>query len=143
MTQQKKQGRPGKDRPRQDAVEAWLDNHSFEYAEAYVRRGRHLRETASAELERRWIEGYRRWAATAGREEFDHTDLEDIEAELSLRGEEPPRDAVKDETAALIAVVERMTQQLDRDPENKARFESELADEFRQFLQATRSAPKN
>jgi len=142
VTEQKRQ-RPNKERARQDAVQAWLDNHTFEYAQAYARRGRHLRDVESAELERRWIEGYRRWAAAAGREEFDHGELEDIEAELSLRGAEPPRDAVKAETDRLIAVVERMTEQLDRDPAQKAKFESELADEFRQFLRSTRDAPRN
>jgi len=143
VTKDKRQGQRGKDRKRQDAVQAWLDNHTFEYAQAYARLGRQLRNVDSAELERRWIAGYRRWAAAAGREEFDHGELEDIEAELSLRGEEPPRDAVKAETDRLIAVVERMTAKLDRDPAQKARFESELADEFRQFLRSTRDAPKN
>jgi hypothetical protein len=143
MAGKKKDTRSGKAGDDQDEVLAWLNNHTLEYAERYARQGRHLRATETEVLKRRWIELYRQWAAVAGHQPFDHTEIQDIEAELSLRGEEPPRDLVQHETEILKAAVERAAEQFERDPEHMAKVQREIFEEFQQFLKSTKAAAKN
>src|SRR5262245_28004185 len=138
-----KKAKPGENSDDQDPVLAWLNNQSLEHAEAYARRGRHLRGIETEELKRRWIELFRHWAVVAPRQRVDHTERMDIEAELSMRGDALPDDEVAEARAALVQASMEAAATLDLDPERKMALERELRDEIHQFLDASKTARKN
>lgn len=85
-------------------VEAFLQSKSMNEAADYVARGRAHQGEGSEVLKDRWIEAFRLWAA-------DHNQakpMDDLRAELELRGEEPPYEAVKAELDAVTAKLAAM-----------------------------------
>lgn len=70
----------------------------------YVQRGRPLQAESDERLDALWIAGMRAWAAVVHPRPLA---LDDAEAELSLRGREPPQDQVAPELAAIIKSTRR------------------------------------
>ena len=67
--------------------------------EQYLARGRQLQHTPVEQLGERWTVAFKMWVRDRTlRSPRDH---QDADAELRLRGVEPPRDTIKEEIAAL------------------------------------------
>ena len=82
-----------------EVLQTVLRAAALEETESYLVRGRRFERLSKEDLSERWIAGFKAWCRNHTLElqrEFD-----DTAAELMLRGEEPPFDAVRDETAAL------------------------------------------
>jgi hypothetical protein len=82
-----------------EVLQTVLRAAALEETESYLVRGRRFERLSKEDLSERWIAGFKAWCKDRTLElqrEFD-----DTAAELMLRGEEPPFDAVRDETAAL------------------------------------------
>ena len=82
-----------------EVLQTVLRAAALEETESYLVRGRRFERLSKEDLSERWIAGFKAWCRDRTLElqrEFD-----DAAAELMLRGEEPPFDAVRDETAAL------------------------------------------
>ena len=82
-----------------EVLQTVLRAAALEETESYLVRGRRFERLSKEDLSERWIAGFKAWCKDRTLElqrEFD-----DAAAELMLRGEEPPFDAVRDETAAL------------------------------------------
>jgi hypothetical protein len=95
------EGRGGKMNSDDDpeVLQTVLRAAALEETESYLVRGRRFERLSKEDLSKRWIAGFKAWCRNHTLElqrEFD-----DTAAELMLRGEEPPFDAVRDETAAL------------------------------------------
>ena len=88
------------DDPREDpeaVVKAFLQHKSLEQMRGYQARGRRFAKLAVRQLTEDWIIAVRSWLAHK-----DHTNermMDDLAAELRLRGVEPPYAAVEQELA--------------------------------------------
>src|SRR5260370_11999721 len=100
------------DEPREDRtaamVHAFLQNRSMEQTQAYLVRGRRFATLDAGQLSQEWITAVRSWLARKDRAREQVMD--DLTAELQLRGSEPPYDAVKQELAARFAGIEAVEQ---------------------------------
>jgi hypothetical protein len=118
-----------------DLMLAWLNDQTFKQAEDYLRRGRGLADVPTAELKERWIVTFKAWAANWRNEPL--RDLRAaLEAELSLRKEEPPHDSVKPEMEALVNASRKATEQLERDPKRMDEVQRGLQEELDIFKQS-------
>ncbi len=95
--------------PLDDAVQGWLINQQSLFTEDYLKRGRQFKEKEIGFLKERWVERMR--------ESFNHDrtniqERDDVQAEILLRGEEPPTEMIAKEMKAfgerLGAEMERM-----------------------------------
>ena len=87
------------DEPYDDVILGYLQNQSSLEAENYLKRGRHLKDVETGILKERWIELYRE--LFGARDDTRRTEREDVNAELSLRGEDIPFEAIAVEVEAL------------------------------------------
>src|SRR5271163_4805281 len=71
-----------------------LQNQELDDLESYLSRGRQLADAPTEELESRWTAQMREWVKNFTG--FDHRERDDIQAELQLRGIEPPIRLVED-----------------------------------------------
>jgi hypothetical protein len=126
----------------EEAFDAYIENQPMAQIEDYLKHGRHLVGVGGDELKSRWIAEFRKWAANYGKG-VDHRDRKDIEAELGLRGEQPPHDLVKPELAALRAASKADDERRDRDPANLSREAQKLTDKIDAFLQSGKGKPLN
>jgi hypothetical protein len=119
------------DDPRNDRAEAivkiFLQHKSMEQRQDYLMRGRRFAERDVERLNEDWIIAVRQWFARKDR--TSEKMLDDLTAELRLRGLEPPYDAVKEEFANRSARFKRAG-------EEKA--EQELAREIGEFVRERR-----
>ena len=91
-----------KDDPETKLMLAHLENKRIEYATAYDQRGRAFASTPMEVLRRDWLAAFRAWAASARKDEkHDRRLLDDLEAEMYLRGTDPPMDLVPEEIQRL------------------------------------------
>ena len=104
-------------------VTAFLQNQSLEQTQDYLARGRRFAKLDVGQLNEDWIIAVRSWLARKDRAR--ERMMDDLTAELQLRGSEPPYDAVKKELAARFAGIEDAAQ-------NKIR--SEVAREIGEFM---------
>lgn len=100
------------DEPRENRaaamVHAFLQHRSMEQTQDYLARGRRFATLDVGQLSEDWIIAVRSWLA---RKDRAHERLmDDLTAELRLRGSEPPYDAVKGELAARFAGIEEVEQ---------------------------------
>jgi len=100
----------------------------------YLARGRQWQQTSDDELRDHWIDALKRWFAS--RRRADVPAKNDIEAELRLRGLEPPHSAVANEYAQLR---DELKQGKDAKTEQ---ISDELDEGFASFLDL-RSRPKH
>jgi len=117
----------------EEDLTAWLQNQGLDQVEDYVGRGRQFGGVDADELRRGWVAAYKVWARDL--QNVDARKLsEDLEAELSLRGEEPPYSLVKAEHDAVTAAAMAAAEDLLRDPERMREIGSGIARDMIAFL---------
>ena len=104
-------------------VHAFLQHRSIEQTQDYLARGRRFATLDVGQLSEDWIIAVRSWLARKDRAR--ERMMDDLTAELQLRGSEPPYNAVKKELAARFAGIENAAQ-------NK--IWSEVAREIGEFM---------
>ena len=102
-------------KPRPKAVDrrAWAEaeatamiaDTAMRETEVYLGRGRTFASTAIDEIRLRWIAAFKAWFHS--RTEDNLREMNDLEAELRLRGVEPPYEKVGPELEAMRAEIER------------------------------------
>jgi hypothetical protein len=100
------------DKPREDRAEAmivaFLEHRKMEQTQDYLTRGRRFATLDAEQLSEDWIMAVRRWLARKNRP--GERMMDDLSAELQLRGFEPPYDAVKQELATRFCDLEEVEQ---------------------------------
>ena len=102
-----------------------LDAEAMQRAEAYLARGRIHDATDTEALKTQWVEAFRRFVGNLGDPALARAH-EDIQAELRLRGEEPPFAEVEKETEAFFAQVRDAVERVKRNPAQYAEMLREL-----------------
>ncbi|MCV9937691.1 hypothetical protein OIU35_15155 [Boseaceae bacterium BT-24-1] len=72
---------------------------------AYLARGRRFRSTTPTELARLFVAGYDAWLATFPRRDRS---VDDVQAELELRGEAPPFESVSKQIEQIAALTSEL-----------------------------------
>jgi len=109
-------------------ADAILANALMEETAQYLSRGRQFKTTSEVELKLRWAEALRRWIKTHSLGNIRQ--LDDLSAELRLRGMGPPEDSVK---AELSSMVEEIRRDYESDPECREDIAKRIA-EFRMAM---------
>jgi hypothetical protein len=117
-----------------------IERQVLEQVADYVERGRSLAGRDFAELRRHWIRQMRLWSNKSASAE-DHKLREDIQAEMRIRGFQPPYEAVKDELARLAAMSKAFVDSLS--PQDRRRFNRTRDSQFRALRDSTRRMAKN
>jgi hypothetical protein len=117
-------------------IRSFSRSQSIDRTEDYVRRGRTLAETPSAELKESWIETYRKWCSDVRNWDLQRT-ANDIESELTLRREEVPIDRVVDEMQALAEALKRELMSLG--PDQIRRMGEHMLGELEEFRRRSRA----
>ena len=102
-----------------------VDAEAMQRAEDYLARGRIHESAETAALKRQWVEAFRRFVDNLGDPSLARAH-EDIQAELRLRGEEPPFAEVEKETEAFFERVRAAVERVKRNPEEYAELLREL-----------------
>ena len=82
-------------------IYAFLQRRSIEQSRSYLARGRRFVVLDVGQLNKSWITAVNNWLARKDR--ASEIMMDDLTAELRLRGLEPPYDVVKQELAARVA----------------------------------------
>lgn len=123
-----------------DVAEAFLKNRALEKAQDYAARGRCHAQVPTEELVDAWVVTFKVWVS-------DHQNpllrglFNDVEAELVLRGIEPPYDRAKEAAEKLRAMARQVIGDLSSP--DYARISAEIQREVDAFTQATKATPKN
>ena len=100
------------DEPRKDRTEAmvvaFLEHRKMEQTQDYLARGRRFATIDVGQLSEDWIIAVRSWLARKNR--TGERKMDDLTAELQLRGFQPPYDAVKRELAARFSDIGQVEQ---------------------------------
>jgi hypothetical protein len=89
-------------------IHAFLQRRSIEQRRSYLARGRRFLVLDVGQLSKSWITAVNNWLARKDR--ASEIMMDDLTAELRLRGLEPPYDAVKQELATRFAGMDEATQ---------------------------------
>jgi hypothetical protein len=89
-------------------IYAFLPRRSTEQRRSYLARGRRFIILDVGQLSKSWITAVKNWLARKDR--ASEITMDDLTAELRLRGLEPPYDAVKQELATRFAGMDEATQ---------------------------------
>ncbi len=89
-------------------IHAFLQRSSIEQRRNYLARGRRFVILDVGQLSNSWISAVRNWLARKDR--TSEVTMDDLTAELRLRGLEPPYDAVKQGLATRFAGIDEATQ---------------------------------
>ena len=89
-------------------IYAFLQRRSIEQRRSYLARGRCFLVLDVGQLSKSWITAVNNWLARKDR--ASEITMDDLTAELRLRGLEPPYDAVKQELATRFAGMDEATQ---------------------------------
>ena len=89
-------------------IYAFLQRRSIEQSRSYLARGRRFIILDVGQLSKSWITAVKNWLARKDR--VSEITMDDLTAELRLRGLEPPYDAVKQELATRFAGRDEATQ---------------------------------
>jgi hypothetical protein len=108
-------------------VDAFLQHTQMEETQQYLSRGREFKTISEAELKLRWAEAFRRWCKAHSPGHVRK--LDDLSAELRLRGLEPPEDSVKVE---LSMMREEIQHEYKSDPD----WQEEIAKRIAEFREA-------
>jgi hypothetical protein len=126
----------------EEDLTAWLRNQGLDQVEDYVRRGRQFGGVDVDEVKRGWVAAYKVWAR-----DLQNADArkiaDDLEAELSLRGEEPPYSLVKAEQEAVTAAVTAAEEELLLDPERMREIGSGIVRDMIAFLDGGKGPKAN
>lgn len=82
-----------------DLIRAFVASELMQETAIYLKRGRAFSEMPREELDRRWLVAFREWFET--RTEQHQQVMDDLAAELRLRGETPPYHLIGAEAEAL------------------------------------------
>jgi hypothetical protein len=93
-------------------IRAFSRSQAVDRTEEYLRRGRPLAAEDAAALKERWIATYRKWCGEVRNYELQR-EANDIESELTLRGEEVPIDRVVSEMHRLAEALKQELLALD------------------------------
>ena len=93
-------------------IRAFSRSQAIDRTEDYVKRGRPLAAIDAALLREQWIEAYRKWCREVRNYDLQR-EANDIESELSLRGEEVPIDRVVAEMHTLADALKQELLKLD------------------------------
>jgi hypothetical protein len=95
-------------------IRAFSRSQAIDRTEDYLRRGRPLAGEPVAGLKERWVATYGKWCRAV--RDFDlQREANDVESELSLRGEEVPIDRVVSEMHILAEALKQELLQLDHE----------------------------
>jgi len=115
------------DEPRENRaaamVHAFLQHRSIEQTQDYLARGRRFATLDVGQLSEDWIIAVRSWLSRKDRAR--ERLMDDLTAELQLRGSEPPYDVVKKELAVRFAGIEDAAEK---------EIRSEVAREIGEFM---------
>ena len=89
-------------------IYAFLQHRSTEQRRSYLDRGRRFLVLDVGQLSKSWITAVKNWLARKDR--ATEVTMDDLTAELRLRGLDPPYDAVKQELATRFAGMDEATQ---------------------------------
>jgi hypothetical protein len=89
-------------------IDQFLQHRKMEQTQDYLSRGRRFAGLNGERLNQDWVAAVRRWLAHKDRS--GERTMDDLAAELELRGAEPPYEAVKQELAARFAAIEQVEQ---------------------------------
>ena len=89
-------------------IYAFLRHRSIEQRRSYLARGRRFLVLDVGQLSKSWITAVKNWLARKDR--ASEITMDDLTAELQLRGLEPPYDAVKQALATRFAGMDETTQ---------------------------------
>jgi hypothetical protein len=93
-------------------VDAFLQHTQMDETQRYLSRGRQFETTSEVELKLRRVEAFRRWCKSHS--PGNVRKLDDLSAELRMRGVEPSEDSVKEE---LSMMREEIQHEYESDPE--------------------------
>jgi hypothetical protein len=113
-------------------IYAFLQRRSIEQRRSYLARGRRFLVLDVAQLSKSWITAVNNWLARKDR--ASEIMMDDLTAELRLRGLEPPYDAVKEELATRFAGMDEATQR---------KAGRKFAREIGMFIRESDNAPMN
>ncbi len=97
-----------RDRRAKTNVHAFLKRRNVEQRQDYLARGRRFVILDVGELSRSWITAVKNWLASKDR--AAEITMDDLTAELRLRGLEPPYDAVQQELATRFGRISEVAQ---------------------------------
>ena len=110
--------------------EAYLQHVLMNETKDYLERGRRFAQLSIDKLDESWIKAFKIYFATRLRPAA--RDMDDLAAELRLRGRDPPFDAVQSEIADLRVELEQV---------NPDELRPELDRQIDEFLNALRKPP--
>lgn len=119
-------------------IRSWIERQVLEQIADYLARGRALAGRDYALLRRHWVTQMSLWSTKAASAE-DHKLREDIQAEMRVRGFQPPYDAVKDDLVRLAAMSKAFVDSLS--PHDRRRFRT-TDGQFRAFRDGTKTMAK-
>jgi hypothetical protein len=90
------------------SIYAFLQRRSIEQRRSYLARGRRFVVLDVGQLSKSWITAVKNWLAR--KDQASEITMDDLTAELRLRGLDPPYDAVKQELATRFAGMGEATQ---------------------------------
>ena len=122
-----------------DATWAFIENEKLEQTRDYLRRGRPYGGLAPHELQARWIEAFRDFAADIG-DDDDLVRMFDLEAEYRLRDLSLPEELVAAEQEMMDRAMEEW---LETDPESWDEMAESVIDEIADFTCSTAAAMKS
>ncbi len=109
---------------------AYLQHVLMNETKDYLERGQRFAQLSIDKLDESWITAFRSYFATRLRQSA--RDMDDLAAELRLRGRDPPFGAVQPEIAELRAELERV---------NPDEAKAALDQQMDEFLEAIRKPP--
>ena len=117
-------------------IRAFSRSQAIDRTQDYVKRGRPLATADAALLKEKWVEAYRKWCREVRNYDLQR-EANDIESELSLRGEEVPIDRV---VAEMHALADALKQELSRlDVEQLKRMGETMLAELEDYRRRSRS----
>ncbi|MBI3513990.1 MAG: hypothetical protein HY060_08010 [Proteobacteria bacterium] len=124
----------------EDQADAFLRNISLETAQAYANRGRRHEHVPTEQLVDAWVVAFKIWTS-----DYQNALLrgfyEELEAELVLRGIEPPYERVKEAADKLRDIARQLIDNLS--PQEHARVSADIQRDVDAFTAAARAARKN
>jgi hypothetical protein len=89
-------------------IDQFLQHRKMEQTQDYLNRGRRFAALEAGQLSEDWVNAVRMWLAR--KDNSRERTMDDLAAELELRGSEPPYEEVKQELAARFADIEEVEQ---------------------------------
>jgi hypothetical protein len=117
-------------------IRAFSRSQAIDRTEDYLRRGRLLAQAESEVLKEQWIATYRKWCHAVRDYDLQRA-ANDIESELTLRGEEMPIDQV---VAEMQMLAEALKQELQRlGPDQLRRMGETMLSELEDYRRRSRA----